>query len=426
MLVTPHFREAMKKFEKILSKREKIQKANSLLNSEKETETKEQLGATIQKTNSSLASFIEATTPDEEAKTLKEFYERPSPSPTDELDQQQQQEQKPPASGEPPSPQQQQQRPAAASSPPLISGDEKTPTAQVLAPTPLPTAAAAAAATSSSKPVSLATVSTAATPEPVSFTSDIKATAEPVSVSALDTTPEPVLEAQVSLASEPVSVTPNTAETSKPAPVTVSKPEPVSVTVSKREEPVSMTAATPEKPVSDSKTTPEKPVSDSKATPEEPVSDSKATPEKPVSVLPTTHTEVTGNPSKSTEILAAVVVKPESETQLQSANEASKDEAKDEGCDDDKAANNDVAEQAPVQPEQNGIDSGDVEMKDSDEVVAVVEAVKDTAEEAVSDNKEVPSSEPTFQDLLEILPGLDTKSLTELIQKASLLLAKKL
>lgn len=75
-------REAMKKFEKLLTKREKISQANSAL---KEDESE---GGQLTRTssNSSLASIIETSTPDEEDKMMKEFYERPSPSPTDEIE----------------------------------------------------------------------------------------------------------------------------------------------------------------------------------------------------------------------------------------------------------------------------------------------------------------------------------------------------
>ena len=73
-------KEAIKKFEKILLKREKIQQANSLLKSENRSMS--DTAAALLKT-SSLASIIETTTPDEEDKTMKEFYERPSPSPTE-------------------------------------------------------------------------------------------------------------------------------------------------------------------------------------------------------------------------------------------------------------------------------------------------------------------------------------------------------
>ena len=63
-------REAMKKFEKLLTKREKISQANSAL---KEDESE---GGQLSRTssNSSLASIIETSTPDEEDKMMKVYY----------------------------------------------------------------------------------------------------------------------------------------------------------------------------------------------------------------------------------------------------------------------------------------------------------------------------------------------------------------
>ena len=62
-------REAMKKFEKLLTKREKISQANSAL---KEDESE---GGQLTRTssNSSLASIIETSTPDEEDKMMKVY-----------------------------------------------------------------------------------------------------------------------------------------------------------------------------------------------------------------------------------------------------------------------------------------------------------------------------------------------------------------
>ena len=67
-------REAMKKFEKLLTKREKISQANSAL---KEDESE---GGQLTRTssNSSLASIIETSTPDEEDKMMKVYNTEPS------------------------------------------------------------------------------------------------------------------------------------------------------------------------------------------------------------------------------------------------------------------------------------------------------------------------------------------------------------
>ena len=80
-------KEALRKFEKVLHKREIITNANNVLYNKLSTPTeyltpKEALDDKI---TSKLANapFMESTTPDEDDEALKEIYERPSPSPTE-------------------------------------------------------------------------------------------------------------------------------------------------------------------------------------------------------------------------------------------------------------------------------------------------------------------------------------------------------
>ena len=80
-------KEALKKFEKVLQKREIINMANNALYNKglPENGSMSPKEAFIDKTASRLitAPFMESTTPDEEDKALQEIYERPSPSPTE-------------------------------------------------------------------------------------------------------------------------------------------------------------------------------------------------------------------------------------------------------------------------------------------------------------------------------------------------------
>ena len=81
-------KEGLKKFEKVLQKREIINNANNELYNKPTIEnTPLQPKEALEETNASkltMAPFMESTTPDEEDKALKEIYERPSPSPTEE------------------------------------------------------------------------------------------------------------------------------------------------------------------------------------------------------------------------------------------------------------------------------------------------------------------------------------------------------
>ena len=82
-------KEALRKFEKILQKREIINLANNALYSNQVTENISMLPKeALQDKNASrlpTAPFMESSsTPDEEDKALKEIYERPSPSPTEQ------------------------------------------------------------------------------------------------------------------------------------------------------------------------------------------------------------------------------------------------------------------------------------------------------------------------------------------------------
>ena len=80
-------KEALRKFEKVLQKREIITMANNALynKSTYENTSPSPKEAFEDKITSKLttAPFMESTTPDEEDKALKEIYERPSPSPTE-------------------------------------------------------------------------------------------------------------------------------------------------------------------------------------------------------------------------------------------------------------------------------------------------------------------------------------------------------
>ena len=80
-------KEAMRKFEKVLQKREIITMANNALykKSTYESTSISPKEAFEDRITSKLATapFMESTTPDEEDKALKEIYERPSPSPTE-------------------------------------------------------------------------------------------------------------------------------------------------------------------------------------------------------------------------------------------------------------------------------------------------------------------------------------------------------
>lgn len=80
-------KEALKKFEKVLQKREIINMANNALYNKglPENGSMSPKEAFVDKTASRLitAPFMESTTPDEEDKALQEIYERPSPSPTE-------------------------------------------------------------------------------------------------------------------------------------------------------------------------------------------------------------------------------------------------------------------------------------------------------------------------------------------------------
>lgn len=86
-------RDALKKFEKVLTKRVKIEQANSALH-ESDDRLKNDVisfarpssGLAIADMPPSLDSLIEPTTPDEDDKAIKELYERPSPSPTEDIE----------------------------------------------------------------------------------------------------------------------------------------------------------------------------------------------------------------------------------------------------------------------------------------------------------------------------------------------------
>ena len=80
-------KEALKKFEKVLQKREIINMANNALYSNQLTDAPLLPKEALRDKNASkltTAPFMEcSSTPDEEDKALKEIYERPSPSPTE-------------------------------------------------------------------------------------------------------------------------------------------------------------------------------------------------------------------------------------------------------------------------------------------------------------------------------------------------------
>ena len=80
-------KEALRKFEKVLQKREIITNANNVLYNKPSTPSEHLTPkeALEDKITSKLANapFMESTTPDEDDEALKEIYERPSPSPTE-------------------------------------------------------------------------------------------------------------------------------------------------------------------------------------------------------------------------------------------------------------------------------------------------------------------------------------------------------
>ena len=79
-------KESLRKFEKLLQKREIITIANNALYNKSSPENKlipKEAFEDKKTSKLSTAPFMESSTPDEEDKALKEIYERPSPSPTE-------------------------------------------------------------------------------------------------------------------------------------------------------------------------------------------------------------------------------------------------------------------------------------------------------------------------------------------------------
>lgn len=77
-------KEALRKFEKTLQRREKEAKAPQTTNNSENTEGEEILdNASVTSQPLGLAPFVEISTPEEDDQAMKELYERPSPSPTE-------------------------------------------------------------------------------------------------------------------------------------------------------------------------------------------------------------------------------------------------------------------------------------------------------------------------------------------------------